>query len=109
MKERRRGPVGASFISSIRTTAAVSAANLMCAPKPLSIVGDEYVVLAAPCEVDRDRLVEAADRADAERVVALYPGDFFSDFAQPDGLHATCGCKVNDSACGESIHAAPSE
>ncbi|MEQ1692742.1 MAG: BTAD domain-containing putative transcriptional regulator, partial [Gemmatimonas sp.] len=50
-----------------------------------AIVGDEYLLLAIPCDVDRDRLLEAADRGDAESVVAMYTGGFFPDFAQPDG------------------------
>ncbi len=49
-----------------------------------AIIGDEYVVLAVACEVDRDQLVEAADRGDAGSVVAMYSGDFFPAFTQPD-------------------------
>ncbi|WP_310571001.1 AAA family ATPase [Gemmatimonas sp.] len=51
---------------------------------PNSITGDEFVVLSIDCQVDRDALLEAANRGDAGAVVQRFTGDFFPSHAQPD-------------------------
>ena len=51
---------------------------------PEAITGDEFVVLHHTCDVDRDALVDAANRGDADTVVARYTGEFFPSYTQPD-------------------------
>ena len=49
-----------------------------------AITGEEFVVLNSACDVDRDALLDAANRGDADAVVARYTGEFFPSYTLPD-------------------------
>lgn len=53
--------------------------------RPL-VAGGESLTLVGQLECDRDALLAAAERGDAEAAVGLYTGDFFPGFAAPGGV-----------------------
>ena len=49
-----------------------------------AITGDEFLVLNVAFDSDRDALLDAASRGDANGAIARYTGEFFPAYTQPD-------------------------
>lgn len=54
-------------------------------PFPVLAASKDVVSVAASLYIDRDDVLDAVGRGDAERVVALYRGDFVPSYAAPGG------------------------